>query len=325
MRYVDVAGERISVVGLGTWQFGSREWGYGDEYAERGGLEIANKALDLGLNLVDTAEIYGFGRSERILSGLLRERGKEVFLATKIAPLFPVPRYVEWRLHGSLRRLGVGSVDLYQLHNPNPAVPLSQQMRGMAALVDAGLVRHAGVSNYSLACWQAAERAGGPPVFSNQIRFNLVDRRALTATIPWAQANDRLVIAYSPLAQGLLSARYDRGNRPGAMRAANSLFLPENLDRAQPLFDALRDVAASHDATPAQVALAWVVRHPNVVAIPGASSVAQVESNVAAAELELTDEEAAHLLATAEAFRPVVGPRAVPALARERFEARRRR
>jgi aryl-alcohol dehydrogenase-like predicted oxidoreductase len=109
------------------------------------------------------------------------------------------------------------------------------------------------------------------------------------------------------------------------MRAASAAFLPANLELARPLFDALRDVAATHDATPAQVALAWVVRHPNVVAIPGASSVAQLESNVAAAELELSDDEAAHLLATAEAYRPVVGPRAAPALARDRFEARRRR
>lgn len=325
MRYVDIAGERISVVGLGTWQFGSREWGYGSEYAERDSLEIANKALDSGLNLVDTAEIYGFGNSERILAPLLRERRQEVFLATKVAPVWPVPRFVDWRLRGSLRRLGVGSVDLYQIHQPNPAVPLSRQMAGMRSLQHAGLVRHIGVSNYSLARWRAAERAGGVDVFSNQIRFNLVDRRALAETIPWAQANDRLVIAYSPLAQGLLSARYDRGNRPGHMRAASAAFLPENLERAQPLFDALRDVAAAHDATPAQVALAWVVRHPNVVAIPGASSVSQVESNVAAAELELSDDEAAHLLAAAESYRPVTGPKAAPALARDRLEALRRR
>ena len=132
----------------------------------------------------------------------------------------------------------------------------------MRALQRSGVIRQIGVSNYSLARWQAAEGALGGPCLSNQVRFNLVDRRPLKEMTQWAADNDRVVIAYSPLAQGLLSGRYDAEHRPTAMRASSPAFLPENLDRARLLIETLKDIAAAHDATAAQVALAWVVSHP---------------------------------------------------------------
>jgi len=129
-----------------------------------------------------------------------------------------------------------------------------------------------------------------------------------------------VVIAYSPLGQGLLGGKYDRDHRPaGGVRAGNPLFLPENLDRASELLGVLRDVAAAHDASPAQVALAWVIRHPAVAAIPGASSVEQLESNVAAAELELTGDEDAALRTAADRFRPITGRAAIPKFIRARL------
>jgi aryl-alcohol dehydrogenase-like predicted oxidoreductase len=174
----------------------------------------------------------------------------------------------------------------------------------MRRVLDAGLARHAGVSNYSLERWRAAERALGRPVLSNQVRFNLVARGPLGGLVPHAQQQGRLVIAYSPLAQGLLSGRYDAKHLPsGGIRRGSLLFAPENLTRAAGLIDALREVASAHDGTPAQVALAWLIRHPNVVAIPGASGVAQLEANAAAADLELSDEEDVRLVRAAEAFR----------------------
>jgi aryl-alcohol dehydrogenase-like predicted oxidoreductase len=124
------------------------------------------------------------------------------------------------------------------------------------------------------------------------------------------------VIAYSPLAQGLLSGRYDAQHRPTAMRANSAAFLPENLDRARPLLQALRDVAAGHDATSAQVALAWVISHPNVVAIPGASTTAQLQRNAEAADLELSVEDKRRLMDAADAYRPLSGVTAVPSLVR---------
>lgn len=311
MRSIDVNGTPISSIGLGTWQFGSWDWGYGKDYAEHEAVEIVERALELGVTLFDTAEIYGFGNSERILGRALGERRKDAFIATKVFPVLPVAPVVEQRGRASARRLGTDTIDLYQVHWPNPAVPLSSTMEGMRRLREAGVVRHIGVSNFSAERWAAADEALGGPVLSNQVSYSLADRRPEEAILPFAQANDRVVIAYSPLAQGFLSAKYGPDRRPtGVARRSNPLFLPENLERAQPLFEALRAVAAGHGATPAQVALAWVIRRPRVVAIPGASSVEQLEFNAEAAGLDLTDDDDARLTEASDAFHADRGPSA---------------
>ena len=316
MRYVEVGGVRLSRIGLGTWQFNAPEWGYGRTYAQSTARSLVERALEVGINLFDTAEIYGFGRSERILGRALGARRDEAFIATKITPVLPLAPVVEQRARASLRRLGTDRIDLYQIHWPNPVVPDEAAMTGMRRLVDAGVIGHVGVSNYRLSRWQSAERALGGPVLSNQVRFSLVDRRPLVDLIPYARSEGRLVIAYSPLAQGLLGGRYDQNNLPtGAVRRANPLFLPESLARAAPLIEALRDIASGHGCTPAQIALAWVISHDNVVAIPGASSVEQLEANAAAAEIELSEGEVDRLSAAADDFRPPAGLEAVRGVA----------
>ncbi|EFC85473.1 aldo/keto reductase [Parafrankia sp. EUN1f] len=355
MRYVDVVSttKKISKIGLGTWQFGSREWGYGSSYAQTDAVLIVRRALELGVTLFDTAEMYAFGRSERILGDALAEaatpasappasappaspagavaatalgretsaavRPEEAFIATKIFPVLPVAPVVEQRAIASANRLGVRTIDLYQVHQPNPVIRDGTTMRGMASLRQVGVVDEVGVSNYSLERWRAAEAALGSRVLSNQVQYSLVRRQPERDLIPFARREGRLIIAYSPLAQGLLSGRYDVTNRPrGAVRKANPLFLTENLARLTPLLDVLRDVASAHDATVAQIALAWAVHHPNVVAIPGASSVAQLESNAAAAEITLTDGEYDALTSAAENFSPLTGPTSWAAMAAER-------
>ena len=307
MRYVDVGGVKLSAIGLGTWQFGSREWGYGSDYAERDAIEITQRALDLGINLIDTAEIYAFGRSEKIVGRAIAGRREQAFVATKVFPVLPISTVVQQRAVASADRLRVDRIDLYQVHWPNPLVPLGSTMAGMARLQRTGLVGHVGVSNFSLARWQEAERALDGVVLTNQVQYSLASRKPDDDLIPWAQQNDRIVVAYSPLAQGFLSARYDGTNTPTGVRSGNALFLPDNIDRAKALLDGLREIAAAHDATPAQVALAWVIRRPNVVAIPGASSVEQLEANAAAADLELTDDEDRRLTEASDAFQPVGG------------------
>jgi aryl-alcohol dehydrogenase-like predicted oxidoreductase len=321
MRYLDVdTPTRISKIGLGTWQFGSKEWGYGDGYAGSVARDIVRRAVELGVTLFDTAEVYGLGRSERILGDALGERRESVFLATKILPVLPVAPVVEQRAVASANRLGTRLLDLYQVHGPNPLVSDRTTMRGMSALQRVGLVGEVGVSNYSLARWKAAEEALGTRVLSNQVRYSLADRAPEKDLLPFAAEADRVVIAYSPLAQGLLSGRYDRSNRPAnRVRASNPLFLPENLDRANELIVVLREVADAHQATAAQVALAWVIRHPAVTAIPGASSLEQLEGNVAAADIDLSDDEYAALSAASDRFRPVTGRAAVPAIVRARL------
>jgi aryl-alcohol dehydrogenase-like predicted oxidoreductase len=319
VKYVEVGGVRLSAIGLGTWQFGSREWNYGDEYAETEAITITQRALDLGINLIDTAEIYAFGKSERIVGKAIAGRRDEAFVATKVFPILPLAPIVEQRGRLSAKRLGVDQIDLYQVHWPNPVVPTVTTMQGMRKLRDTGVIRHVGVSNFPLDRWQRAERELGGPVLSNQVQYSLAVRKPDRELIPWAQANERIVIAYSPLAQGLLSGRYDGTNTPGGVRSGNALFLPENIERAQPLLAALREIATAHDATPAQVALAWVIRRPNVVAIPGASKVSQLESNAAAADLDLTDDEDARLTEASDGFTPKSGVAAVPDLVRARF------
>jgi aryl-alcohol dehydrogenase-like predicted oxidoreductase len=308
MRFVTVKGNRLSAIGLGTWQFGSKDWGYGSEYADNEAGRILQRALDLGVNVIDTAEIYGRGNSERIVGEALGERRKEAFVATKVFPIAPTAGRVEGHGRKSAQRLGIDVIDLYQIHWPNPIVPIAQQMEGMRRLQKAGIVTDVGVSNFSLARWRAAEDALGSPVLSNQVQYSLVARKPDADLVQYAQSNDRLILAYSPLGMGLLSGRYTSANPPkGSARLNNPLFLPETLDRAQPLIDAVRAVANAHDATPAQVALAWVISHENVVAIPGASSVAQLEANIAAADLELTVDEIASLTRASDAFTPPSG------------------
>jgi aryl-alcohol dehydrogenase-like predicted oxidoreductase len=252
VRTLDVDGlGAVSRVGLGTWQFGSREWGYGDAYASGEAGRIVRRARDLGITLFDTAEVYGFGRSERILGDALGAERAGVVVATKVFPVAPFPPVVRNRLAGSARRLGLHRIPLYQVHQANPLVPDSVIMPGMRDLLDAGRIGAVGVSNYSLHRWQAADAALGRPVVSNQVHFSLAAPGPLEDLVPFAEREDRMVMAYSPLAQGLLGGRYTVDNRPGGVRAANPLFGTENLRRAQPLLEVLREVAAAHDVTPA--------------------------------------------------------------------------
>jgi aryl-alcohol dehydrogenase-like predicted oxidoreductase len=322
VRYVEACGLRVSVIGLGAWQFGSPGWGWGSRFGPAEALAIVDRARALGVTLLDTAEVYGEGESERILGRALAAPGARasVVLASKVLPVWPTAERVRAAARASLGRLATDRLDLYQVHWPNPLVPQRATMAGMRSLQAGGLVGHVGVSNYGLARWRAAEAALGGPVVSNQVRYSLLSRRPERELLGWAASAGRLLIAYSPLAQGVLAARYTAATAPAGARANNLLFSAENLRRAEPVLTALRELAAVHRATPAQVALAWVVHHSNVVAIPGATSVAQLEANAAAADLALAGDELAHLTATADRFRQeLVG--SVAALAGRRLRA----
>jgi aryl-alcohol dehydrogenase-like predicted oxidoreductase len=297
MKYVEVGGTRLSAIGLGTWQFGSTEWGYGKDFASGEAGAIVKRALELGVNLIDTAEIYGIGRSERIVGEAIRGQREKVFLATKLFPI-GLPFMVGGRARASARRLGVDRLDLYQVHWPSPLFPPRSTMPRMKRLQDSGLVRHVGVSNHSLAQWQAAESALGGPVLSNQVRFSLIARAPEHELLPWAQREGRLIIAYSPLGQGLLSGKYQKAP-PRNFRRGRRAFSDESRQRLQPLVDALGEIGKKHGATSSQVALAWLIRKPNVVAIPGASNVRQLEENVGAADIELSEDDDARLTALA--------------------------
>lgn len=346
MRYVDIdTAKKISKIGLGTWQFGSPEWNYGEQYVQHEVGSIVRRALELGVTLFDTAEIYGvearlfacralvkgvawsdvsrvrgFGRSERILGQALDGGQESAFLATKLYPTVPIAPRVARRAAASADRLGTRRLDLYQIHQTGRLTRVKKVMRSVHALQRAGLVGEVGISNGSLSRWRAAEDALGDRVLSNQVSYSLVARSAERELLPFAESQGRIVIAYSPLAQGLLSGKYDSSNRPANIsRAGSHFFLPENLDRANALISTLREVASTHSATPAQTALAWAIRHPSVVAIPGASSMEQLELNVAAADIELADDEYHALQVASTLFSPVAPPASRWSRIRTRF------
>jgi aryl-alcohol dehydrogenase-like predicted oxidoreductase len=323
MKYLDVDGVgKVSRIGLGTWQFGSREWGYGDSYASGPARDIVHRARALGVTFFDTAEVYGLGKSERILSDALGDERDQVAVASKIFPVAPFPAVVKQRERASARRLRLERIPLYQIHQPNPVIPDSVIMPGMRELLDSGAIGAAGVSNYSLSRWKQADAALGRPVISNQVLFSLARPGALDDLVPFAEQENRVVIAYSPLAQGLLGGKYGVDNRPGGVRVINSLFGTENLHRIQPLLQTLRDVATDVGAKPAQVALAWLISLPNVVAIPGASSVEQLEFNVAAADIELSADSRQALTDEARRFKPVSMRRSLTDSIREKLARR---
>jgi aryl-alcohol dehydrogenase-like predicted oxidoreductase len=305
MRYLRVdTTTRISKIGLGTSQFGSQLWAYGESYAKREAYAIVRRALELGVTLFDTAEIYSAGRSERILGSAIGDDREPAFIATKLCPILPVSRTVRNHAVASAKRLGVSYLDLYQVHWPNPFISDDAVMRGMRALQDSALIDEVGVSGYDLERWRSAENALGGRVLTNQVEYNLVNRSPERGLLPFAESNGRAIIAFSPLAKGLLSGRYDGHNRPTDFRTTDPRFDSGYLDLIGDLLATLREVADAHSATPAQIALAWVIHHPAVAAIPGAASVAQLEENVTAAEIQLAHDEYRALQAASAQYFP---------------------
>ncbi len=291
---------RISRIGLGAWQWGDRWfWSYGSTHQQHDVQQAFDVSRRAGINWVDTAEVYGNGTSERLLGKFLRQSPGQVILATKFLP-FP------WRLrqrdllnalHNSLDRIGVARVDLYQIHQPLPPVAIRTWMQAMAEAHKLGLVRAVGVSNYSLRqmleAAEALERQG-LPLASNQVRYSLLARQPETSGLLDAcRQHSITLIAYSPLAQGLLTGKYAEGKRPPGMRRWTASRLPS--DHLARLVDLLSQIGQAHGRkTPAQVALNWVMAK-GAVAIPGAKNAAQATENAGALGWELSAQEVAAL------------------------------
>lgn len=299
-------GERLSVIGLGTWQWGALEWGWGLSYGKKQALEALDQALDLGVNWLDTAEIYGPWRSEQVIGQALRERRDGLFVASKVIPLHSF----ELACEGSRRRLGVDTIDLYQIHWPNPLVPIPVMMRTMERLKKRGHIRHIGVSNFSAAqLCEAREALPRSEVVSNQVKYNLLEREAEGDLLPECRRSGATLIAYSPLAQGALSGKYGPDRQPSDwVRRSHPLFSRENLRRAAPLLAALRLVGRKHRRSVSQAALNWLVRDPRVVAIPGAKSAEQARENAGAGDWKMTPAELRAIEAAARKVQLATGP-----------------
>jgi aryl-alcohol dehydrogenase-like predicted oxidoreductase len=298
---------QVSPIGLGCWQFSGGEglmgryWPVLEPSVVR---DIVDGSLEAGVNWFDTAEAYGGGASERALAGALRGLGKrpgEVVVATKWMPVLRTARSIPRTIDRRREALGKYPIDLYQIHNPYSVSSLEAQLREMAALHKAGKIRAIGVSNFSADQMRRAHRllAGeGIPLASNQVRYNLVRRDIESnGVLEAARELGVTIVAYSPLAQGVLGGAYHEDpqrirERPG-MRKRLKAFRPEQLDRTRPLIEQLRRIGENHGVSPAEVALAWLIQAhgDSVVAIPGASSAEQARSNAAAMHLQLAGEE----------------------------------
>ena len=252
-------GEMVPEIGLGTWKYS-------------GDPEVIRRSLELGGSHIDTAENY---HTEERVGRAIRGGRADYFIATKVSPGNLAYKDVIKAAEGSMKRLGTDHIDLYQVHWPNPRIPIEDTMRAMEELLHLGRVRYVGVSNFSVQQLQEAQQAlGAHPVVSNQVSYSLFDRAIERDLLPYCGEHQVTVVAYSPLAMGRMDSEL----------------------RARPrLTQVLDEVGAATGKTRAQVLLAWCVNHPQVITIPQTNRVHRVEENCAASGWRLTPEQYAAL------------------------------
>jgi aryl-alcohol dehydrogenase-like predicted oxidoreductase len=284
----------VSAIGLGAWSWGAKRiWGYGKGYGRDEVTRTWRLAVERGVNFIDTASIYGLGESERIIGQLLKETEEEMVIASKYLPAHLFAGSIRKAADASLKRLGIKEMDLYQIHFRNPAMSLRSTMREMERLVREGKVRHIGVSNFSVEQLEAARGyLSREDVVSNQIHYNIIrrapERSGMTA---YARKEGVTIIAYSPIAMGILTGKYHPGNRPGGLRRFTPRFSRRNLRRVAPFLEELDTVGKPDCRTKVQTALAWLLKDPNVVVIPGAKNPRQLDENLGADHCELDHDE----------------------------------
>lgn len=250
---------KIPVLGMGTWKIGSPR-----TPAERSAqIDSLKRGLELGMTLIDTAEFYGNGESERLVGEVIKGSRDSVIIATKVWPTNLRHDDVLTACDRSLKRLGLSHIDLYQVHWPNPRIPIKETMRAMQELVAAGKVRHVGVSNFSTdETREAQEALGRLELASNQVEYSLTNRSIESGLLQFCQKEQVTVIAYSPLGQGALPAG----------------IVPESL-------------VTKYRMTPAQLALNWTTFREGVVAIPKSAKKQHTEENAAALSTRLSRED----------------------------------
>jgi aryl-alcohol dehydrogenase-like predicted oxidoreductase len=311
LRPLGQTGLRVSPIGLGVMQFAGRK-GYFrfvfDDIDQPAMDAIIHAALDGGINWFDTAEVYGGGRSEAGLASALRTAGvsngspDRVIIATKWWPILRRASSITWTIDDRLRYLDGFPIDLYYVHQPWSFSSPESEMNAMADLVEAGKIGHIAVSNFSVERMRRAQTAlarRGLKLAANQVEFSLLNRSIeRSGLLDTCQELGITVVAYSPLARGLLSGKFHRD--PERLRKTplgRRMVFRSQLDKSRPMVNALEEIGACRQATPAQVALNWVIHFhgPAVVAIPGASTVRQAMDNAAAMEFRLSEAELTRL------------------------------
>ncbi|AFY46535.1 putative oxidoreductase, aryl-alcohol dehydrogenase like protein [Nostoc sp. PCC 7524] len=287
----------ITPILMGTWQAG-KKWWVGIEDADS--IKAIRAAFEAGITTIDTAEVYGDGHSERIVAEAVSDVRDQVEYATKVfANHLKYDQVIE-ACDRSLKNLKTDYIDLYQIHWPTGSfnteiVPIEETMQALNHLKAQGKIRAIGVSNFSRA--QLAQAAQYGRIDSLQPPYSLFWRQVEKDAMPDCIENNISILAYSPLAQGLLTGKFGLGDKfdPEDNRAKNKLFQGENYERAQQALDKLRPIAAQHDCTLAQLALAWLIAQPQTHAIAGARYPEQAKDNALAADVKLSTDEIAEI------------------------------
>jgi aryl-alcohol dehydrogenase-like predicted oxidoreductase len=301
----------VAPLGVGCWAWGDRGyWLYEQDYGPREVVDAFTASIEAGLDLFDTAEAYGWGKSEKLLGSLLRRYGRKVVIATKYAPLAGRGgvRAIRDGIRGSLKRLGVSTIDLYQLHwADRDEIPIPFAMDVLADAVEAGEIRAIGVSNFSkseLRDAHAALERRGVPLATNQVHYSLLHRAPeVDGVLDACRELDVTLLAYSPLEQGLLTGKYSPTNLPAGGRAEALAFAADNVAAAQGVVAQLQEIATTRGSTPAAVALAWLLAIPGVIPLAGAKNAAQAVQNAGALNLELSTTELEQLDAATQDWR----------------------
>ncbi len=283
----------LSPIIMGTWQTGKSMWaGIDDAQSEK----AIQAAMDAGITTFDTAEVYGNGHSEKVLGKAIGSYRKKVEILSKVFSNHLKYDQVISACNRSLKNLGTDYLDLYQIHWPPGAfgskkIPLEEPMKALTDLKDQGKIRAIGVSNFSLDQLKAVCEIG--PVESLQPPYSLLWRHVEIDTMAWCLENQVTIMAYSPMAQGLLTGKFgpDHKFEKKDHRSGNRLFQPDVYPHTQQAIEALRPIAEKKGITMAQLALAWVISRPGVCAIAGARNARQVADNAKAADVTLTEAE----------------------------------
>jgi aryl-alcohol dehydrogenase-like predicted oxidoreductase len=275
---------KVSAVGLGT--------GF------RGGItekapKVIEAALDLGVTLIDTAEIYDDGMSESIIGEVIKSRRDEIVLVTKVSGDHLRYDQVLKAADGSLKRLGTDCIDLYLVHWPNSKVPLSETMRAMERLVEEGKVRYIGVSNFDVTRLEKArQELSRHEIIANEVKYNLMEMEIEKDVLPYCRKERIEIIAFGSLARGLLTGRFTKESdiSEDDWRSRDWFFKGENFSNGLRVVEVLKEIGKAYGKTAGQVAINWLLTKPSVFPIFGASDAEQVKENCGAVGWRMTEE-----------------------------------
>lgn len=306
-RRLGKTGMLITRIGLGTWAIGGGQWEFGwGPQDERESIDTVHHALDLGINWMDTAAVYGLGRSEKVVGQAIKGRERP-YIFTKCSMVWDENGKISHSLkadsirreaENSLKRLDIDVIDLYQIHWPDPDPDIEEGWSTLAALKKEGKVRHIGVSNFNVEQMRRAEKIA--PVETLQPPYSLIDRAVEKEILPYCQQNNIGVIVYSPMASGLLTGRMTPeriAHLPDDdWRKRNPEYQEPRLSRNLMLAALLADIGKQHNVTAGVIAIAWTLRNPAVTAaIVGARHPSQIEELAPAADFSLSDSEYAQI------------------------------